>query len=574
MSKERFCPECGAKLAENEHFCPDCGADIETTALPPEPVKPAIERSAPAKGQGSGFIGTGARINANGGISNTSNSVSTTTMTKNTSVNTQSVDNSSTVNNNTTIVMGGKDKSEYCEVCGNPFGDKHARCPKCGKQICFDCKVKSKNRCIECEKKAVNEYRVAFQQLLLTTNGNIGIAGRQMMDSKARELDVEDVKAGIEKELTDLYRPAVKPTQPVVSHEAPQNTHVFRPAAAPNTASASQSQKSIGTITGGTPVPPRGGHRDNGKNTGETKNKWLIPVLAAIVIIAALVLILKPKDKKAEPAVPLSVLSQQLYDTCMIRREKTKVLPQMPDKTRVDLFVEISNEPEYNLAAADLAAYLREYTECTDCEIRRKMRMEALVRFMTLRSLATMGKIAQAVDFIRTFLSSGKKLIVFCSLHDIVDKLKKAFPGAVTVTGRDSMANKQAAVDAFQSNPCVQLIICSIKAAGVGLTLTAASDVAFVELAWTYADCCQCEDRAHRIGQKDNVTCYYLLGRGTIDQTIYSLINRKKSIANEIMNADDDIPTDEIYFNESGKRSYRIFVVSTAFPSNGKSAAL
>ena len=300
MSKERFCPECGAKLAENEHFCPDCGADIETTALPPEPVKPAIERSAPAKGQGSGFIGTGARINANGGISNTSNSVSTTTMTKNTSVNTQSVDNSSTVNNNTTIVMGGKDKSEYCEVCGNPFGDKHARCPKCGKQICFDCKVKSKNRCIECEKKAINEYRVAFQQLLLTTNGNIGIAGRQMMDSKARELDVEDVKAGIEKELTDLYRPAVKPTQPVVSHEAPQNTHVFRQAAAPNTASASQSQKSIGTITGGTPVPPRGGHRDNGKNTGETKNKWLIPVLAAIVIIAALVLILKPKDKKAE----------------------------------------------------------------------------------------------------------------------------------------------------------------------------------------------------------------------------------------------------------------------------------
>ncbi|HJB44343.1 MAG TPA: zinc-ribbon domain-containing protein [Candidatus Coprenecus merdipullorum] len=206
MSKERFCPECGAKLAENEHFCPDCGADIETTALPPEPVKPAIERSAPAKGQESGFIGTGARINANGGISNTSNSVSTTTMTKNTSVNTQSVDNSSTVNNNTTIVMGGKDKSEYCEVCGNPFGDKHARCPKCGKQICFDCKVKSKNRCIECEKKAINEYRVAFQQLLLTTNGNIGIAGRQMMDSKARELDVEDVKAGIEKELTDLLQ--------------------------------------------------------------------------------------------------------------------------------------------------------------------------------------------------------------------------------------------------------------------------------------------------------------------------------------------------------------------------------
>lgn len=257
-----------------------------------------------------------------------------------------------------------------------------------------------------------------------------------------------------------------------------------------------------------------------------------------------------PKDKTAEPAVPLSELSRQLYNTCMIRREKAKVLPQLPDKTRVDLYIEISNDKEYNLAAEDLAAYLQEYTECTDWEIRRKMRMEALVRFMTLRSLATKGKIAQAVDFIRTFLDSGKKLIVFCSLHEIVDELQKIFPHAVTVTGRDSSVNKQASVDAFQNNPNVQLIICSIKAAGVGLTLTAASDVAFIELAWTYADCCQCEDRAHRIGQKDNVTCYYLLGRGTIDHTIYRLIHRKKSIANEIMNADDEIPTDEMYFNE------------------------
>lgn len=257
-----------------------------------------------------------------------------------------------------------------------------------------------------------------------------------------------------------------------------------------------------------------------------------------------------PKDKHAEPAVPLSELSKQLYDTCMIRREKAKVLPQLPDKTRVDLYLEISNAPEYNLAAQDLAAYLQEYTECMDWEIRKKMRMEALVRFMTLRSLATKGKIAQAVDFIQTFLDSGKKLIVFCSLHEVVDCLQKAFPRAVTVTGRDNAINKQAAVDAFQNNPDVRLIVCSIKAAGVGLTLTASSNVAFVELAWTYADCCQCEDRAHRIGQKDNVTCYYLLGKGTIDHTIYSLIHRKKSIANEIMNSDDDIPTDEVYFNE------------------------
>lgn len=254
------------------------------------------------------------------------------------------------------------------------------------------------------------------------------------------------------------------------------------------------------------------------------------------------------KDDDDEPR-NLDRLSDELYSRCMIRREKAKVLTQLPDKTRTDLYVDISNRDEYELAAEDLAEYLRTYAKCEDYEIRRKMRMEALVKFMTLRSLSSKGKVRQTVDFVKTFLANGKPLILFCSLHEIVDELKKAFPKAVSVTGRDSMMMKQAAVDAFQSGKA-QLIICSIKAAGVGLTLTASSNVAFVEFPWTYADCCQCEDRAHRIGQKDNVTCYYLIGRHTIDRTLYDIIHKKKSIANQIMGTDDDIPTDEMYFNQ------------------------
>lgn len=246
----------------------------------------------------------------------------------------------------------------------------------------------------------------------------------------------------------------------------------------------------------------------------------------------------------------LEELSKELYSRCLIRREKAKVLTQLPDKTRVDLYVDISNREEYDTAAQNLAQYLREYQQCTEHEIRRQMRIEALVRFMALRSIASKGKVAQAIDFVKVFLDGGNKLILFCSLHEIVDEFKKAFPKAVTVTGRDSAVMKQASVDAFQQREDVQLIICSIKAAGVGLTLTASSNVAFVELPWTYADCCQCEDRAHRIGQKDNVTCYYLLGRNTIDHKLYNIIQDKKTIANSIMASDDDIPTDRLYFEE------------------------
>ena len=248
----------------------------------------------------------------------------------------------------------------------------------------------------------------------------------------------------------------------------------------------------------------------------------------------------------------LSELSRRLYDTCMIRREKKNVLKDLPDKTRVDLYVEISNRDEYTLAENDLRRYLEEYTACTDTEIRRKMRMKALVKFMTLRSLSARGKVRQAVDFIRTHLAGGHPLVVFCSLHEIVDALKKQFPDAVTITGRDSQGEKQAAVDSFQAGHA-RLAICSIKAAGVGLTLTASSSVAFIEFPWTYADCCQCEDRCHRIGQKENVTCYYLLGQHTIDHKLYRIIHEKKTIANQIMGAADDIPTDRLYFDELAK---------------------
>lgn len=256
------------------------------------------------------------------------------------------------------------------------------------------------------------------------------------------------------------------------------------------------------------------------------------------------------KNQMEEQTEALTALSQKLYNTCMIRREKKSVLTQLPAKTRTDLIVSLDRNSRqiYDTAAADLRAYLETYTECTDSEIRRKMRMEALVKFMTLRSLSAKGKINQAIDFVNTFLNNDKPLILFCSYHEIVDALKKAFPKAVSVTGRDSITEKQAAIDAFQSGQA-RLIICSIKAAGVGITLTASSNVAFIEFPWTYADCCQCEDRAHRIGQKDNVTCYYLIGRNTIDRVLYDIIHQKKTIANLITASDDDIPQSELYFD-------------------------
>lgn len=237
----------------------------------------------------------------------------------------------------------------------------------------------------------------------------------------------------------------------------------------------------------------------------------------------------------------LKELNYNLWKNCMFRREKSLVLTDLPDKIRQVNTCEITNRKEYMDAERDLIMYLQKYKDADDEKIAKAMRGEVMVRINILRQISARGKVRDVIEFVKDFRENGKKIILFCSLHEVVDQLKYYFPTAVSVTGRDSQDEKQRAIDAFQNNPKADIIICSIKAAGVGLTLTASSNVAFVEFPWTYADCCQCEDRAHRIGQKDSVTCYYFLGRRTIDEKVYRIIQEKKNISNAVTGSTEDI---------------------------------
>lgn len=237
----------------------------------------------------------------------------------------------------------------------------------------------------------------------------------------------------------------------------------------------------------------------------------------------------------------LKELNYNLWRNCMFRREKSLVLTDLPDKIRQVNTCEITNRKEYMDAERDLIMYLQKYKDADDEKISKALRGEVMVRINILRQISARGKVRDVIEFVKDFRENGKKIILFCSLHEVVDQLKYYFPTAVSVTGRDSQDEKQRAVDAFQNNPKADIIICSIKAAGVGLTLTASSNVAFVEFPWTYADCCQCEDRAHRIGQKDSVTCYYFLGRRTIDEKVYRIIQEKKNIANAVTGSTEEI---------------------------------
>jgi SWI/SNF-related matrix-associated actin-dependent regulator 1 of chromatin subfamily A len=234
----------------------------------------------------------------------------------------------------------------------------------------------------------------------------------------------------------------------------------------------------------------------------------------------------------------LKELNYLMNKNCFFRREKKDVAKDLPEKQRQTILCDITTRAEYNKAKHDFTSYL-ENNGFTAAEISQKMKGEILIKMTELKRISALGKLNEVREFVDEVIASGEKLIVFCSLHAIVDEMLKFYPDAVTVTGRDSMDAKQKNIDKFQNDPNCKLIVCNIKAAGVGITLTASSRVAFIEYPWTYADCAQCEDRAHRIGQKNNVMCTYFLGHNTIDEDLYQLIQEKRHTANSITGATD-----------------------------------
>lgn len=237
-------------------------------------------------------------------------------------------------------------------------------------------------------------------------------------------------------------------------------------------------------------------------------------------------------------------LYYRLRMCCFFRREKKNVLTQLPDKMRQYITCEITNRKEYHDAEDNFIKYLRQYKQADDDKIARAMRGEVMVRMGILKEIAARGKVKAVAEFIHDVIDGGEKLIMFAYLKEVVMALKSEFPDAVTVTGSDNTVQKQNAVDRFQNDPECKLIILNYKSGGTGLTLTAASRVGFIEFPWTYSDCEQAEDRAHRNGQKNAVNCYYFLGDKTIDEYMYKVIQTKKDIANEVTGTTTQIDED------------------------------
>jgi len=228
---------------------------------------------------------------------------------------------------------------------------------------------------------------------------------------------------------------------------------------------------------------------------------------------------------------------EELHDKAklvMIRRLKKDVLKELPEKVNAYIPVEIDNMQEYADAETDFINYVKEKK---GFETAKKLEnVQAMAKIEILKQIAVKGKMKQTIDWIKDFLETDEKLVVFCHHKFVVEILMAEFKDiAVKIDGSVNQIERQKAVDKFQNDNKIKLFVGNIQAAGIGITLTAASNLVFLELAWTPAAHDQATDRIHRIGQKKSVTIYYLLAVNTIEEKIAMLLDEKRKITSAVL---------------------------------------
>lgn len=247
-------------------------------------------------------------------------------------------------------------------------------------------------------------------------------------------------------------------------------------------------------------------------------------------------------------------LQEMLRGSVMVRRLKADVLKELPAKQR-QVVVLPANGAAKKLAKqaafieriqaaknfADAMALLEDDTAYAKAiEALENELTVAFTEMSALRHETALAKVPYAAQHVRDCLEDNtNKIVVMAHHHDVIEKLGEELAdfGVVTVTGQTKVEDRQAAVDRFQTDPNCRVFIGNILAAGVGLTLTASSHVVFVELDWVPGNIKQCEDRVHRIGQRNSVLVQHLVFEDSIDLIFAETLVEKQRIIDLAMDA-------------------------------------
>jgi superfamily II DNA or RNA helicase len=272
----------------------------------------------------------------------------------------------------------------------------------------------------------------------------------------------------------------------------------------------------------------------------------------------------------AEPAF-YGAARQAVIEMGIVRRRKIDVAADIPARRVADLPVELDDaagrsirEAERELARRLVARYDKALETRTsgptitgadgiDHELVRRVATwerddttttKSEDNVFTLMRRLGQAKAGLAADYAAQLARNVGKVVFFAKHIDVMDIAEKTFAerGILysTIRGNQSRTAREESIAAFQNDPDVQVIVCSLTAAGVGVNLQVASNVVLAELSWTDAEQTQAIDRVHRIGQAEPVTAWRIIASQTLDTKIAELIDSKAGLAARALDGSDE----------------------------------
>ena len=255
-----------------------------------------------------------------------------------------------------------------------------------------------------------------------------------------------------------------------------------------------------------------------------------------------------------EGASNLGELQQRLRASVMVRRLKKDVLKDLPPKRRQLIVLQDSKkdwskdprfqrwqriyEQKYEDAEAKLEASQTEEEYRQSAAELESITGIGFTEMSEVRHEVALAKLPLCIKYIDETLAAGtKNLVIFAHHRDVIEALAAKYPEAAVVHGgtpSKGPKSREEAVKAFQEGR-KKIFIGQTRAAGVGITLTAADTVIFVEVDWVPGVVTQCEDRLCRIGQKKMVHVIHLVLGGTMEVNMIHKLIKKQDVIDKAL---------------------------------------
>lgn len=215
-------------------------------------------------------------------------------------------------------------------------------------------------------------------------------------------------------------------------------------------------------------------------------------------------------------------LRRQLQDHIMLRRKKSDVLHELKEKVRYKEIID-TDTAYYNRELERIWKKMEEERQDAQNEFFRSASYQRAIR--SERVAAGMAKIPHVIGFVRNIMEIEESVVIFChhrAIHSMLHESLQEFD-PTSIIGGQTDTTRQDNIDRFQ-NGGSKMMIAGLRAGSLGINLNRARYVVFAELDWSPAIHRQAEDRLHRIGQKETVFAYYLVGNGTLDDRVASVL--------------------------------------------------